>query len=54
MVSRGVFVPVADGRFYRDVGAADEFKRRRRKTTLILVGVVLLLFLFWLIIVMGR
>ena len=54
MVSRGVFVPVGDGRFYMDVGAADEFKRRRRKTALILVGVVLLLFLFWLIIVMGR
>jgi succinate dehydrogenase/fumarate reductase cytochrome b subunit len=54
MVSRGVFVPVGDGRFYMDVGAADEFKRRRRKTALILVGVVLLLFLLWLIIVMGR
>jgi hypothetical protein len=54
MVSRGVFVPVGDGQFYMDVGAADEFKRRRRKTALILVGLVLVLCLLWLIIVMGR
>ncbi len=55
MVSRGVFAPVGDGRFFLDVEAADEFRRRRRRTALIFIGVVLLLlFFFWLIIVMGK
>ena len=54
LVSRGVFVPVGDGRFYMDVEAADEFKHRRRITALIFIGAVLLLFLFWGIIVMGK
>lgn len=50
MVSRGVFVPVGDGRFYMDEDAAAEFKRRRRARLLwmlALVAVAMALFLIW-------
>jgi hypothetical protein len=49
MVSRGVFVPVGDGRFYMDIDAAAEFKRRRRARLLLwalaLVAVAMAVFL---------
>jgi len=48
LVSRGVFVPVEDGRFYLDVVAADEFKRRRRTWAVVVIVAALLVFVLWL------
>jgi hypothetical protein len=50
LVSRGVFVPVGDGRFYLDMDAATEFKRWRRTKAIIVLVVTLVVVAFWLVV----
>lgn len=48
MVNHRVFVQTADGRFYLDELAAEEFMRRCRWRALIVAAIFLLLFLVYL------
>jgi hypothetical protein len=45
MIDRGVFVPIADGRYFLDDGAAERFLSRRRARILLFAVVALVVFL---------